>query len=180
MEGKEDADIIKSRNWLKRMRRPYVAHLCPVQRGVVVVFLLSASDDVVIGTKLPATLPPILVICFCVVKKQHPCSLLKRNLFVCLFNATSNLIPDHWKRQTIISSLRQRFLRGYRCILAAALLILVWCCRSFPIPLPRPRYVLHMLHVLHVLASARTQIRIYLRNKHKRRVEMKLEWCKQT
>ena len=42
------------------------------------------------------------------------------------------------------------------------------------IPLPQPR------HVLHVLALARTQIRIYLRNKHKRRVEMKLEWCKQT
>ena len=60
MEGKEDADVIKSRNGLERTHRPYLAHLCPVQDGVVVVFLLSASDDVVIGTKLPAMLSPIL------------------------------------------------------------------------------------------------------------------------
>ena len=60
MEGKEDADIMKSRNGLKRTIRPYLAHLCSIQRGVVVVFLSSASDNVVIGTKLPASLPPIL------------------------------------------------------------------------------------------------------------------------
>ena len=174
MEGKEDADIIKSRNGLKRTRRPYLAHFWPVQHGVVVVFLLSASDDVVIGTKLPAMLSPILGHLLLCCEKQHLCSLFKRYSFVCLFNATSNLIADLWKRQTIISSLQQRFLRGYRCILAAALSMLVWCCHGFPIPLPRPR------HVLHVLASARTQIQIYLRNNQKRRVEMKIAWCKQT
>ena len=52
MEGKEDADITKSRNGLEKTRRPYRAHVCPAQRGVVVVFLLLASDDVVIGTKV--------------------------------------------------------------------------------------------------------------------------------
>ena len=52
MEGKEDADITKSRNGLRRTRHPYLAHLCLVQRGVVVVFPLSASDDVVIGTNV--------------------------------------------------------------------------------------------------------------------------------
>ena len=174
MEGKEDADIIKSRNGLTRTCRPYLAHLCPAQRGVVVVFRFSASDNIVIGTKLPATLSPILGHLLLCCEKQHPCSLFKRYSFVCLFNATRNLFPYHWKRQTIISSLWQRFLRGYRCILAAALSMLVCCCCGFPIPLPRPR------KVLHVLASASTQIQIYLRNKQKRRVEMKLEWCEQT
>ena len=60
MGGKEDADIIKSRNALEITRHPYLVHLCPAQRGVVVVFLLSASDEVFIGTKLPAKLSPIL------------------------------------------------------------------------------------------------------------------------
>ena len=84
---KEDADIIKSRNGLKRTRRPYLAHVCPVQCGVVVVFLLSASDDAVIGTKLPTTLSPILGHLLPCCEKQHPCSLFKRYSFVCLFNA---------------------------------------------------------------------------------------------
>ena len=34
-----------------RTHHPDLAHLCPVQRGMVVVFLLSASDNVVIDTK---------------------------------------------------------------------------------------------------------------------------------
>ena len=57
---KQDADVIKSRNGWKRTRHPYLAHFCPVQHGVLVVFLLSASDEVIIGTKLPAKLSPIL------------------------------------------------------------------------------------------------------------------------
>ena len=106
MEGKEDADIIKSRNGLKRTRRPYLAHLCPAQRGVVVVSLLSASDDVVIGTKLLATFSPILGHVLLCCEKQHRCSLFKRYSFVCPFNATSDLIPDHRKLKPIISSCR--------------------------------------------------------------------------
>ena len=147
---------------MKSTRRPYRA-----QRGVVVVLLLSASDDVAIGTKLLATLLPILGHLLLCCAKPHPCSLFKRYSFVCLFNATGNLIPDHWKRQTIISSLRQRFVRGYRCFLAAVLPMLVVLLR-LSIALLRSR------HVLQVFASAKTQIWIYLRNKQKRRVEMKL------
>ena len=126
-------------NGLKSTRHPYRA-----QRGVVVVFLLSASDDVAIGIKLLSTLSPILGHLLLCCEKQHPCSLFKRYSFVCLFNATSNLIPDHWKRQTIISSLWQRFVRGYRCFLAAALSMLV-VSLSLSIVLPR---LWHMLHVL--------------------------------
>ena len=89
-------------------------------------------------------------------------SLFKRYLFVCLFNATGNLIADHWKRQTIISSLRQRFVRGYRCFLTAALSMLVVSLRlSIP---PPGRGTCCMCW---------TQIRIYLRDKQKRRVYMK-------
>ena len=73
--GGKDTDIIKSRNGLKRMRHPYLAHLCPVQRGVVVVFLLSASDDLAIGTKLRTTLSPILGHLLLCCAKPHPCSL---------------------------------------------------------------------------------------------------------
>ena len=106
MEGKEDADRIKSRNWSNRTHRLYLAHLCPAHHGVVVVFLLSASDIVAIGTKLPAALSPILGHLLLCCEKQHPCSLFKRYSSVCLFNATSNLIPDHRKLETIISSCR--------------------------------------------------------------------------
>ena len=81
--AQEDADI--SRNTAMgwgRTHRPYLAHLCPVQRGMVVVFLLPAPDDVVNGTKLPATLSPILGHFLLCCEKQHPCSLFKR--FVCM------------------------------------------------------------------------------------------------
>ena len=104
MGGKEDADLIKSRNGSSRTRRPYLAHLCPVHHGMVVYFILSASDTVAIGTKLPATLLPILghlLLCY---EKQHPCSRFKRYSFVRLFNATSNLLSDHRKPEPIISS----------------------------------------------------------------------------
>ena len=133
---------------------------------MVVVLLLSASDDVAIGTKPRAMLLPILGHLLPCCAKPHPYRLFKRYSFVCLFNATGNLIPDHWKRQTIISSLRQRFVRGYRCFLAAAPSMLMVSLR-LSIPLPRPH------HVLHMLACARTQIWIYLRDKQKRGVEMK-------
>ena len=120
MEGKENADLIISRNGSNRTHRLYCA-----QRGMVVVLLLSASGDVAIGTKLRATLLPIFGHLLLCCAKPHPCSFFKRYLFVCLFNATGNLIPDHWKCQTIIPSLRHWFIRGYRCFLAAALSMLM-------------------------------------------------------
>ena len=55
---------------------------------------------------------------------------------------------------------------GILLFLAAALSMLVVSLR-LSIPLPRP------WHVLHMLASAGMQIQIYLKDKQKRRVEMK-------
>ena len=53
-----------------------------------------------------ARVRPILGHLLLCCENQHPCSLLKRYSFVCLFNATSNLIPDHRKIEPIISSCR--------------------------------------------------------------------------
>ena len=58
--GKRECREMKPRNVSKGTRRVYRAQVCPRHHGVVVVFLLSASDDVAIGTKLLATLSLIL------------------------------------------------------------------------------------------------------------------------
>ena len=133
--GKRRCRYNEIQKWVERTSRPYLAHLCSVQRGVVVVFLLSASDNVVIGTKLPATLSPILGHLLLCCEKQHPCSLFKRYSFVCLFNATSNLIQDHRKLETIISSCqadsmtcRKNYFEGI------AVSSQLRCCCIFPIP----------------------------------------------
>ena len=104
------------------------------------------------------------VICFCVVQNHIRAASL-RDIHSYAFSmqpAISSEIIGNVRRSSRACG------RGSFEGIAVSSQMLVWCCRSFPIPLPRPR------HALHVLASARTQIRIYLRNMQKRRVEMKL------
>ena len=169
MEGKEEADLVKSRNGSHRTRRPYLA-----QHGVVVVLLLSASDDASVGTKLLATLSPILGHLLLCCEKHHLCNLFERYSFICLFNATGNLIPDHWKLESIISSCRAYSITCHKSWVEGSLedessvLCHARAVPSWPSYAPSPA-----AHVLHVMASARTEIRIYLRNNQKRRVEMK-------
>ena len=97
--------------------------------------------------------------------KQHLCSLFKRYSFVCLLNATSNLIPDQRKLESIISRCRAYWKIAAKVGLKDRL-------RTGALPCATP--CRSGVRAQCLLAYVSTQIRIYLRNKQKRRVEMKL------
>ena len=88
-------------------RAARILHTCVLYNVAWLLFFYCRPLTMSLLTpKLPATLLPILGHLLLCCEKQHPCSLFKRYSFVCLFNATSNLIPDHQKLESIISGCR--------------------------------------------------------------------------